>query len=345
MSEKTQKEKALKVLSTKNIFIAIFIGLVGTAYLFYRSVKGQPISSSFQELSEPNWMWLVTAVLVLLARDAGYIYRIKNLTENQIGWKGSIYIIILWEFASAVTPSVVGGTALAIFLLNKEGLNMGKSIAYVMLTAILDNLFFIFAAPLVLFQLSDNFLSAERELFGIYVTLDYVFFISYALIAVYTTFMAFGVLINPKLFQSIIVKTTDFIGLNKRLKKKAYKLSVDVIVASRELKGKSFSYWLKASSSTIFVWSARYFIVNCLIAGFKHITINDHINIFSKHVVLWISQLVSPTPGGAGLAEYFFVELMGVGIAVALIWRILTYYAYLVAGTIALPQWLKRVFK
>ena len=40
-------------------------------------------------------------------------------------------------------PLVVGGTAVAIFILNREGLSFGKSIAYAWLTAVLDNLFFV----------------------------------------------------------------------------------------------------------------------------------------------------------------------------------------------------------
>lgn len=344
----SQKDTALKAFSPRNIFIAIAAGLIGTGILFYYNLQGKSLSSMLEELANPNWVWLVMAVVVLFIRDAGYIFRIKNLTDNELTWKGSFYVIILWEFASAVTPSVVGGTAVAIFLLNKEGIKMGKSIAYVMLTAILDNMFFILAAPLVMIFTADApFLNEFQTVFGIewmQFKLKYVLFISYGLIALYTAFMAFGVLINPRLFQKVIVGISNFFRLRKRIKRRMYRLSVDVIIASRELKGKTFSYWTKAVLSTILVWSSRYFIVNCLIAGFIYLSVEGHVDIFSKHVILWISQLVSPTPGAAGLAEYFFEKIIGASIALAVLWRFLTYYLYLVFGSIALPRWLKRVF-
>lgn len=338
-----QQEKALKTFSPLNISLAILAGLIGTGILLYDSLEGKTFNEIVQELANPSWFWIVLSVLVLLIRDAGYTYRIKNLTDGKLTWKGSLYVIILWEFASAVTPSVVGGTAVAIFLLNKEGLNMGKSIAYVMLTAILDNLFFIIASPIVLATASEDFLSQEHTMFGQVVTLNYVFYFSYSLIAVYTLFMAFGVLFNPRMFQKIITGFTNFFHFSGRIKRRAYRLSIDVITASRELKGKSFTYWLKAGLSTVFVWSARYFIVNCLIAAFKDLDLAGHFDTFSKHVILWVSQLVAVTPGGSGFAEYFFQELMGVTVSIAILWRILTYYGYLAIGSIALPRWLKRV--
>ena len=49
---------------------------------------------------------------------------------------------MLWEFSSAVTPGIVGGTGVALYILNKEGLSVGKSTSTVMLTALFDQLFY-----------------------------------------------------------------------------------------------------------------------------------------------------------------------------------------------------------
>ncbi|MDT8309678.1 MAG: hypothetical protein RQ866_09105, partial [Bacteroidales bacterium] len=36
-----------------------------------------------------------------------------------------------WEFANAVTPAFIGGSAIALYILRREGLTMGKSTAVV----------------------------------------------------------------------------------------------------------------------------------------------------------------------------------------------------------------------
>ena len=346
MSKQTQ-DIALKTFKPWKIFLAIFLGLGASGVQFYRGLNGEPISKIFEELAQPNWSWLVLAVIVLVVRDFGYIFRIKKLTKDELGWKSSFFVIVLWEFASAITPSVVGGTAVAVFLLNKEGIKMGKSIAYVTLTAILDNLFFILIAPLGLLLAKDSaFFSQVRELGGYEFTLSSIFFISYSLIAFYTLFMAFGVLINPKLFQKIVLGVVKVLPLSTKYKYKGIRLTLDNIEAAKALKGLGISYWLRAIGSTIFVWSARYFMLNCLLAAYMPMTIGEHEEAFGKQLVLWVTQLVSPTPGAAGFAEAFMVQLFGSALiikSITLLWRIFTYYAYLGLGSIFLPKWLQRV--
>jgi uncharacterized protein (TIRG00374 family) len=66
---------------------------------------------------------------------------------------------------------------------------------------------------------------------------------------------------------------------------------------------------------------------------------------------MWSILLLSPTPGGSGLAEFvfagFFGDMVPIGLAVslALVWRLVSYYPYLFIGSVVLPRWLRRVFK
>jgi len=62
-------------------------------------------------------------------------------------------------------------------------------------------------------------------------------------------------------------------------------------------------------------------------------------------------MLVMPTPGGSGFAEAVFSEYMaefipiGFIVVMALVWRLLTYYPYLLIGAFLLPKWIKEKFK
>lgn len=349
---KKNQNEILSTFDNRKIFLAIFLGLGVTAFMFYKQIKGQDISEIFALFSNINLMWVFIAFLVLLIRDAGYMYRIRELTQRELTLKGSVFTILLWEFASAATPSVVGGTAVAVFILNKEGISFGKSLAYVMLTAILDNSFFLIAAPIALYLGSENMFPVI-SVKGAHVDLKYIFYLSYSLIAVYTLFMAFSILFFPKAFRSglVFIVGISYKALRWRtilkIRSSIKEYYDDIILASSQLKNKPISYWAKAIISTMFVWSARYFILNCVIAMFKSdFSLFDHFDAFSKQIVLWITQLLSPTPGGSGLAEYFLSEIFGGGtviLAIALVWRMLTYYSYLLIGSFVLPRWLKRV--
>ena len=346
--EVKQKEVA-KTLSPTKVIIPTVFGIAVVVYLFVTKVNYDDLVN---HLLHANYLWLVLAFLVLLGRDAGYIYRIRKLSDDKLSWKASIYIIMLWEFASAATPSVVGGTAVAVFILNKEGLAAGKSLALVMLTALLDNSFFIIAAPLAIggvnmlglevFPKMDISSGAENSLFVL-------FGISYGLIAIYTIFFAFGLFVMPHQFKRFLMWATS-IKFLKKWHRSAEEMGDDVVLASQELRGKGGMFWTNAVGSTLFVWIARYFMLNCVIGAFASVSLVDHFHIFSRQIALWIVMLVSPTPGSSGTAEIafalFYEQFLGsFSSAVALFWRLFYYYPYLFLGALFLPRWFKRVYE
>ncbi len=340
-------KKILKTLNPRKIWIPIVLGLGIVLYLFLSdpNISADQLTLVFDAKTIP----ILIAMLVFLSRFAGYIYRIKVITDNAVSWTGSLYIIILWEFASAITPSVVGGTAVAVFILWKEKIPLGKALSYVMLTAIFDNLFFVVAAPVsLLLGVNQIFPTALTKGHVLENSLFYLFVLSYILIAAYTFFMAFALFINPRMIKWLLIKITSVKWL-RRWRHAAYERGMEMMVASEQIKGKSKSYWTKITLSTIFIWSSRYLMLNSLIAAFISVTPYQHLVIFGKQIILWIIMLISPTPGSSGTAEYFFPFffsdiLQQFTLIVNLLWRIFTYYPYLLLGAIFLPKWLRRVF-
>jgi hypothetical protein len=76
-------------------------------------------------LQQINWtgkslFWMAMALVFMVGRDFAYMLRIKILTQKRLTWKASFNVIMLWEFASALSPGVLGGTTVAMFILNKE---------------------------------------------------------------------------------------------------------------------------------------------------------------------------------------------------------------------------------
>lgn len=339
----------LQTINPRKVIVPILIGVGIVFILFFKGgeIDWERIVDSIKKAS---LFWIGAAFAVLLVRDLGYMYRIRHLTSKMLSWKSSFFVVILWEFASAVTPSAVGGTALAAFIINREGIPFGKSLAYVMLTATFDNLFFVIASIVVIsFAPFDLFPSDFTD--GI--NLVPIFTISVSLITFYTFLMTFGLLARPKFFKLLLVRLAT-LKIFGRWRRKFVKMAIesgnDVITASNALKGENKMYWLKAALSTVFIWTARYFMLNCLIAAFVELDFADHLKIFSRQIVMWVVMLISPTPGSTGTAEYtferFFNEFFqygGLTLVVAVFWRLFTYYAYLLLGVLVLPRWVKRV--
>ncbi|MCU0390556.1 MAG: flippase-like domain-containing protein [Thermoflexibacter sp.] len=341
-----EQKKVLQTLSPAKVILPVFIGLAYIVYDFYNNMNPTELVERFSQASA---IWILMAVVVLVIRDAGYMYRIRHVTQKALSWKSSVYVILLWEFSSAVTPSAVGGTAVAVFILNREGISFGKSLAYVMVTALLDNTFFLIAAPLAIVFSQGSVFPDESQFgdFGILsMGLKVTFWASYFLIFVYNVFFAVGLLFKPEAFKWFLIKVTS-IPFLKRWQHAAAESGDEVIIASAELKGVGGGYWWKAGLSTLFVWTARYFMVNCLLEAFTDISVSGHWLVFARHILMWIIMLISPTPGATGLAELvfgrFFYEFIGsFSHAVAQFWRLFTYYPYLLAGAIILPRWLAK---
>lgn len=338
--------KLTKRLSPNQVWIPIGIGLAVTIYLFVTNYNLEQILDLISRASLP---WILASIGVLVARDVGYIYRLRYLSNKELSWKSCFYSIVLWEFSSSITPSAVGGSALATFILYKEGLKFGKSLAYVMLTAVLDNSFFlVFSLFALIFFPGMIFPDIGSLGDRIGASLPIFFYLSFGLISVYTLVMIYGLLIRPRALKWLLMVVTKP-RIFRRYRKAAYEQGDEIILASKELKGKDITYWVRAISSTIFVWTSRYFMLNCLIAAFSDINFMDHVIVLLRHLVMWVVMLISFTPGAAGLAEIafkgFFTDFMGNDTtAVGIFWRMFTFYPYLLLGALFLPRWFKRVF-
>jgi len=67
---------------------------------------------------------------------------------------------------------------------------------------------------------------------------------------------------------------------------------------------------LKVSLATILAWIGRYWVVNFMLMAFfvDRYNIADHFLILGRQLSMWIILLVSPTPGGSGIAEFVFSD-------------------------------------
>ncbi|MFK5855922.1 MAG: lysylphosphatidylglycerol synthase transmembrane domain-containing protein [Bacteroidota bacterium] len=340
-------DKIVNSLKPSRIIWPIFIGLSVSAYLMYRSFDADTFS--FLSFTWHTFFYIMVALLMMAVRDLAYIYRLIILTDKEIGWRQAFNVIMLWEFSSAISPSVVGGTGPAIFFLYKEGLSAGKSTAVVLTAIFLDEVFFIVSLPIVYFVYGNGIFPPES------VSVDkiiYAFYGGYTAITIYTLFLAYALFINPHMFKSLISWIFLF-PILVRWRLRARKSANQLIQTSKSIRNKPASYWFKSFTATILAWTGRYWVVNFMLVAFfaDKYSIADHFLIYGRQLSMWIILLVSPTPGGSGIAEFVFSDFLGEFIPndswyapLAIFWRLISYYPYLIIGVIILPIWLRKVF-
>lgn len=336
-----------KYFSFWKIMLPVAIGVGISVYLIVSSIDS--ISFSNVVFSSRMFFWLMAALLMMLMRDAANIYRIKSLTGDVLTWKSGFQVVMLWEFSSALTPSVIGGSVVAWLMLYKEKMSLGRSTAIVMITSFLDELFFLIFTPLVILTCGGlaSVFDSRITLFNYDFSGVAVFLIGYIYIAILASIIVIAVVLAPKSFGNLIKKIFSLSFL-KKWKGKAEKFERDLVLCSAEIREHSFWFWLKMFGVTAVAWFSRFSILVFIILAFAPVP--NVSTIYSQEFIMWVVLMISPTPGGSGIAEMIFGGYMGAFIAVGIVpvlsvlWRLMTYYNYIIAGSIVLPLWTKRVF-
>jgi uncharacterized protein (TIRG00374 family) len=343
-----QEHKILRIFKFRRVIIPVLLGLGVVAFLVFRNFDPEPFYNI--RWTYYSSLWIFIALLMMATRDVAYMYRIRLLTDKQLSWRRAFDVIMLWEFASSVTPSVVGGSAAALFIVSKEGISPGRSTAIVMITALLDELFYITMVPVIFILVGTHalFTSAKSYLFmNTQLGVEGIFLLGYLFIVVLTAIISYGVFIRPRGFKWILLRVFKLPFLRK-WRPQAGEAGDDIITTSREMRGKPIIFWVRAYLSTFISWTARFWVVNFLIMSIT--PVSEHLLIYGRQLVMWVILLISPTPGSSGVAEYLFSDFLGdfipIGLtaALALLWRIVSYYPYIFIGAIILPNWVKRVF-
>lgn len=290
--------------------------------------------------------FLGLALLFMVGRDVFYMIRIRILTKHKLSWNQAFYTIMLWEFASALSPGVVGGAAVAMFILKKEKIDLGRSTAIVVIATMLDNLFYVVMIPIVFLVISNKDLFPHENASTAATSL--IFWGGYAIITFLCILLALSIFKFPKLITSIIIFIFRLPLLSK-WKQNAIQTGLEIETASKELRKEDKVFWWRSFMSTMGSWTCRFLVINAILNAFLPLSAFENILIYGKQFVLWIFMLVSPTPGGSGVAEYAFSELLApfsqsaiLLVVLAIIWRLISYFPYLFIGAFLLPRWLRK---
>jgi uncharacterized protein (TIRG00374 family) len=341
------REEVTRSLKLSRIIIPVLIGIGVVAYLLWQQFDPA-------EFAKINWtfytlVWLSIAAGLLVIRHLAYAMRLWLLSDKFFTFKKCIKLIFLWEFSSAITPTAVGGSAVALFVISKEKLSFARTTTIVLHTVVLDTLFFVGILPILFLLFGSSMIRPEMESFMDVGGWGYTFIITYLLMAGYGTFFYYGLFRNPNQLKRLLVIFT-YNRFLKRYRQNAIDLGNDIILASKELARKNFGWHLRAFSATVVAWCCKFLVLMALINGIvpeMDLSLENQSLLFSRVTAMLVIMAFSPTPGGSGFAEYVFGGFLsdfvpkGIALVIATIWRLMAYYSYLLAGAIILPAWIQ----
>ena len=201
------------------------------------------------------------------------------------------------------------------------------------------------------------------------------FLLAYAFMFTYGSFIFYGVIINANALRKFLLGLFSLPLLNK-FKPKVDAFTTDMVTASGELKGKTWKFHLGAITATAGAWMSRFMVLNCLILAFVTFSTDpavkghydalfasdkldlgiwmQQIFIYAREQAMYVLMAVMPSPGAAGAAEFAFLAFHAdylpaadaagnphtLGVIIGTIWRLLTYYSYLIFGAIVVPRWI-----
>ncbi|MBR6167560.1 MAG: flippase-like domain-containing protein [Paludibacteraceae bacterium] len=349
MEDTAKKEKENRSVASRfkpsMVIWPILFGLVGVGFMLWREMRNG-IPDEPLALNEHWWFFALLVVLFTLMKDFSGMYRLRVMSGAPLTFRQLFRIRMLYEFTSAVTPSAAGGSSLEVIFIHREGIKISRATSMTILALFMDELLMIvfFPALLAVIPYGDLFTSEGYFQYGYL----WAFIIGYSMKFVWVTLLFIGLFFKPSVFVSIIGFVFRLKWL-KRFRLRGLRTAIEMRQCAQEIRHESFGYWLRLALSTIGIWGSRFLIANAAIMIFNPLSFDANLMCFARQYILGIVCMIVPTPGGSGFAEVMFDDFL-VGyisqkmstVVIASIWRLFTYYYYLIAGVIILPQWLGR---
>lgn len=351
MAETAVTDNSKNPFSWWKVALPVAIGLGVVAWMLVRESHEENLAAVWGKIdfTAGTLFSILLACLFMVGRDFGLTWRFRALTNRDLPWSKAWKVDMLCEFTSCVTPSAVGGSSLGMVFLNTQGIEFGRATTLMMTTLILDELFFVVSCPLViLFTPANEIFASDGDTFTHGIRL--MFWLVYAVLFLWTLILIMGVILKPIWIQRLFGKVFSWRPL-RRWQGKAIELTDNMMATSKELRSKPFRFWVEVFMATALSWTSRYLVVNALFLGFVPGSWHDQWIILARQFVIWVVLMVSPTPGGSGLSEWIFsnyygdiVTSGGLVLILAVFWRLISYYIYLVIGAIIVPGWARKAF-
>ncbi len=334
-----------------HLWLAASIGLVVIIGMMVREFDTESLGKI--DFSPRFFLGVGLGVMLFALQNVMLSLRFRHLCQKRLSFPQSFRINVLCEFTSAVTPSAVGGSGLAFIYLNREGVTMGRSIFTMFAALLADEAFIAISSFLLYLLVPSGTLFCMAEDMGMEAGtahewvkggIHVIFLFSTLIVAVWSGILYLLLLHRPQAL-GWVLKGCCKIPFLRRFRAKVEKFSEEMTMASVEAKQEGFRFWAQLMGYTAVAWLARFAIVVAILMAFD--VQGNMLVAWARQWVMWMISILSPTPGGSGLAELMFrlyysdfLPDASVAILAAMLWRFIFYYPFLIMGALALPKWI-----
>lgn len=342
--------EASRELRISKVILPSVLGLGVVAWLMLQEFDVAVFQSMQPGLHTVGWLVMAAGMYAL--RHMFFAWRLRMVTDRFFTWMASVRLVVLWEFSTAVSPTSVGGAGVALYLLTREGLSGARTIATVLYNMISDTLLFMISLPLMYVIVGPGMirpgLSSLNDVDGY----GMVFLGMVAFIYLYGILFFAGLFVWPSAIAGLL-RRLSLVRWLHRWSDVIRNTSEEMVLTAAAVRNKPVLWHLRVFLATLGAWLCRFaafpFLFLAFVSSF-HPGFQDILTILARGEAMHVITSATPTPGAAGVAEYvfggFFSDYVPLGVAavIALTWRLLGYYSYLVAGCILIPSWWKSTF-
>src|ERR1043165_5540207 len=339
------------------LLLPVAIGLGATAYLMWKADFNFSALTSAPFSKSRLVIGLLLGVLAVLSRDLAFMYKLRLSTGSKMTWLKTFQTITMWEFCACISPKVAEAP-FVLYVLKNSGLTAGKTIAVYMLNAFFDNVAFVVMLSLLVLVLGNHLLDFTHQDCGYLVGHEvmqkirdfaHLVWYGYGVIFCAVIFLGVALFILPHATKRFFHRLSVLPVLS-RFKESIATLGDEVEITAHEFRNMPLGFWVKMTVATFVNWISRYLLALALLYAFSIVNF-DFVIALSRQYALWIFTGIPSTPGATGVAEVSFIALncefmpfsYDVALAIALVWRLYSYYLYLLLGLIVLPKWSKQI--
>jgi glycosyltransferase 2 family protein len=291
---------------------------------FYQSLRPSPIGLVLVAISLIGW-WVIGGIRIKIIADS--LPQEPGTQPITLGRASRAMLLSL--FTAAITPSV--GAALGLVWYLSRYLGAQAATAITLYSLVTDLVYYAWSLPVSYLVLTLTGVNLNLPVIGPALG---VFAIAASALML---FFAFGLTFRPHALSRLVWNITS-LGFLKRFRKGAYRFVRETAATLEQISRLSLGKQLLLHFVTALSYLSHFLAFNVLLwaCGFENV---KHVTILAAQSLLVALSLIVPSPGGAGYFELVLPSVLEASglprdaeIPLALIWRVLSYYLYIVIG-------------
>lgn len=348
-----KKQKALKRILT-TVFIVFVLGVFAFTFYndFFSTEKQYPSLKEMWLVLLNSWEYLLYALLALTTffflKGLKMSIMCKSMTKK-FHFATCFETGIIGTYYNCITPLAVGGQPFEIYHLSKHGIHGGVASSLPIASFFLNQLAFVTLGIVCLIMFKNNTLEIPQHILGVFPAIFTVLAVIGLVCSLFLPLMVVIFSLMPKLGAKLV----HFgIGLGGKLKiikdpKSTTKKTIQNIFHNstclKKLGTNPIVFFLtllisfaeRLAEASIAYFALRFFGFDLLSNSFL-----EWMQVVQIVIVLYAAISFIPTPGNSGAADLSFYLLFEVGLLAGfafpamILWRLLSFYSYIVIGFI-----------